>query len=171
MVESGVVVLSDHELFGRTDLRRTERRKRRFNSRSIDSFLELSEGQLVVHLTHGIAKYRGMKLLENDQQAEEHLVLEFHEGVKVYVPVSLIHLVQKYVGAAKAVPNLSRLGSSSWSKKKQRAAAAVADMAADMLRMQAAREAKPGIQYPPDSHWKKEFDAAFPYTETEDQLV
>jgi transcription-repair coupling factor (superfamily II helicase) len=171
MVNSGLVVLSDHELFGRTDLRRTERRKRRLDTRAIDSFLELSEGQLVVHLTHGIGRYRGMKLIENDKQAEEHLVLEFHDGVKIYVPVSLIQLVQKYVGSAKSSPNLSRLGSSSWSKKKQRVAAAVADMAADMLRLQAARESKPGIQYPPDSHWQNEFDAAFPYTETEDQLV
>ncbi|MCH7988841.1 MAG: transcription-repair coupling factor [Planctomycetes bacterium] len=171
MVQSGVVVLSDHELFGRTNLRSTVRRKRKFDTRAIDSFLELSEGQLVVHLTHGIGRYRGMKLLENDKQTEEHLVLEFHDGIKVYVPVSLIQLVQKYVGSAKAVPNLSRLGSSSWSKKKQRVAAAVADMAADMLRLQAARESQPGIQFPPDSHWQKEFDAAFPYTETEDQLI
>jgi len=169
MVRDQVVVLSDHELFGRTEIRRAPRRKKP-ESRAIDSFLELREGDLVVHLTNGIGRYRSMKLLEKDEQIEEHLVIEFRDGVLVYVPVSLIHLVQKYVGAAKAAPELSKIGSGSWAKKKQKAAEAVTDLASDMIRLQAARESRPGIASPPDSHWQLEFDAAFPYTATDDQL-
>ena len=169
MVSEKTVVLSDHELFSRTYVR-TVKRRRRIESRAIDSFLDLKEGDLVVHLTNGIGRYRGMKLLTKDEQVEEHLALEFRGRVQVFVPVSLIHLVQKYVGGSKSMPELSKLGTTSWSKKKERVAEAVTDMASDMIRLQAARESKPGISFPPDSHWQQEFDAAFPYTETRDQV-
>ena len=165
-----LVVLSDHELFSRTQLRRVKRKKSKIESRAIDTFLDLNEGDLVVHLTHGIARYRGMDFLEKDGAKEEHLKLEFRDKVSIYVPVSLIHLVQKYVGGAKSVPNLSKLGGTGWAAKKKRVADAIADMASDMLRLQAARESKPGISCPADTHWQQEFDASFPYTETEDQV-
>ena len=171
-VASGLIVLSDHELFGRTAVEREPARRRRNpESRAIDTFLELKENDLVVHLTHGIGRFRGMTLRENSERTEEHLVLEFHDNVRVLVPVSLIHLVQKYVGASKAAPRLSRVASGTWAKKKQRVARAVQDMASDMLRLQAARESKPGIQFPADSHWQQEFEASFPYVETDDQLA
>ncbi len=173
-VSERLVVLSDHELFGRTelgrsDIARTRRKKKNLETRVIDSFLELRENDLVVHLTNGIGRYRGMKKLEADEQMQEHLAIEFYGGVMVYVPVSLIHLVQKYVGAAKGSPTLSKLNTKSWLNKKQRVARSVLDMASDMIRLQAARDAKPGLACPPDSHWQHEFDAAFPYTPTVDQ--
>ena len=174
LVSERTLVLSDHELFGRTDFKRdargVKRRKRNLEARAIDSFLELRKGNLVVHLSHGIGRYRGMKLLGKGDQQEEHLAIEYRDGVLVYVPVSLIHLVQKYVGAAKASPTLSKIGGTTWSKKKDKVSEAVRDMAADMIRLQAAREAQPGIGYPPDTHWQQEFEASFPYTETADQL-
>jgi transcription-repair coupling factor (superfamily II helicase) len=169
LVSERTVVLSDNELFGRVQVRRAPR-KRRHDSRAIDSFLDLSEGDLVVHLSHGIARYRGMKLLDKDGQKEEHLHLEFRDGVKLFVPVTLIHLVQKYIGGGKVAPELSKLGGLTWAKRKKQVAEAVADLASDMIRLQAERETKPGFAYPPDSHWQQEFEAAFPYTETDDQL-
>ncbi|MHC4878970.1 MAG: transcription-repair coupling factor [Planctomycetota bacterium] len=171
LVPQGIVVLSDHELFSRTEVRRTAKKKPRFESRIIDSFIELNEGDLVVHLSHGIAKYHGMKVMQNGDQLEEHLELEFRNAVRIFVPVSLIHLVQKYVGGAKHAPELSVVGTSAWAKKKAKVEEAVNDLAADMIRMQAAREAKPGISCPPDSHWQQEFEAAFPYTPTPDQAT
>jgi len=171
LVPQGVVVLSDHELFNRTDIRRVAKKKPRFESRAIDSFIELNEGDLVVHLSHGIGKYHAMKVMENVDQLEEHLEIEFRHGVRVYVPVSLIHLVQKYVGGAKSSPQLSLVGSSSWAKKKEKVSDAIVDLASDMIRLQAARAAKPGVACPPDSHWQKEFEAAFPYTPTPDQTT
>lgn len=171
LVRDRIVVLSDHELFGRTEVRRTTSSKRRHESRAIDTFLDLNEGDLVVHLSHGIGRYRGMQLMTTDGQAEEHLLLEFRDAVRIFVPVSLIHLVQKYVGPTKVSPELSKVGGTSWSKKKQQVAGAVADLASDMIQLQAARAAKPGMACPPDSQYMKEFDAAFPYTETPDQVV
>lgn len=170
LVSENLVVLSDNELFGRTEVVRTPRKKSRIESRAIDSFLDLAEGDLIVHLSHGIGRYRGMKLLDKEGQQEEHMDLEFKEGVHLFVPVSLIHLVQKYVGGGKSAPELSKVGGTGWAKKKQKVAEAVSDMAADMLKLQAERDAKPGLACPPDSHWMQEFEAAFPYTETDDQL-
>lgn len=169
IVPEHLVVLSDHELFGRADIRHKPR-KRKVESRAIDSFLDLNVGDFVVHLSHGIARFKGLELLEKDGHREEHLSLEFREKVQMYVPVSLVHLVQKYIGGGKHVPQLSKLGTKSWANKKEKAANAVRDMASDMLRLQAMRSGQPGISYPPDSHWQKEFEASFPYTETPDQL-
>ena len=144
LVSDRLIVLSDHELFGRRDIRRTgpKTRKALVESRAIDSFLELSEGHLVVHLTKGIARYRGMQMLGEGDRKEEHLVLEFRDGVKLFVPASLIHLVQKYVGGAKSTPTLSKIGSNSWEHKKQAVAEALADLAGDMVTLQAARAAQ-----------------------------
>ena len=171
MVRDRQYIISDHELFGRTDAPRRKTKKRRAESRAIDSFLDLNEGDLVVHLTNGIGRYCGMKLLEKDEQVEEHLTIEFRDGIRVFVPVSLIHLVQKYVGAAKNGVKLSKLGSTSWGKKKQKVAEALIDMASDMLQLQAERELKPGIACAADSTWQDDFAAAFPYQETDDQLA
>jgi transcription-repair coupling factor (superfamily II helicase) len=174
LVSDRLIVISDHELFGRRDIRRAgpaAAGKARIESRAIDSFLELAEGELVVHLTKGIARYRGMQMLGEADNQEEHLVLEFREGVKLFVPASLIHLVQKYVGGAKSTPTLSKIGSNSWEHRKQAVSEALVDLASDMVALQAARAAKPGLAFPPDSHWQEEFEAAFPYTETDDQVT
>jgi transcription-repair coupling factor (superfamily II helicase) len=169
-VATGIVVLGDHELFHR-EQHRAVLPRRRLESRAIDSFLELQEDDLVVHLSHGIARYRGMSTLEKNGQTEEHLILEFAGGTRVYVPASKIDLVQKYVGGGKTDPELSKLGGTAWQHKKDRVQAAVLDLASEMLELQATRESKPGFAFPPDSDWQREFDAAFPYEETPDQLT
>jgi transcription-repair coupling factor (superfamily II helicase) len=170
IVDAGIVVLSDHELFHREEARQILPR-RRLESRAIDTFLDLAEDDLVVHVSHGIARYRGMQVLENNGRSEEHLILEFREGTRVYVPASKIDLVQKYVGGARTEPELSRLGGTAWQRKKERVESAVLDLASDMIGLQALREAKPGIALPLDTEWQAEFEAAFPYQETPDQLT
>jgi hypothetical protein len=145
--------------------------RRRLESRAIDSFLDLAEGDLVVHVSHGIARYLGMQMLDQNGQTEEHLLLEFREGTRVYVPATKIDLVQKYVGGAKTEPELSKLGGTGWQHKKDKVQAAVMDLASEMIELQALRAAQPGIGYPPDSEWQAEFEAAFPYQETPDQLT
>ncbi|MFO0877824.1 MAG: transcription-repair coupling factor [Gemmataceae bacterium] len=169
------VVLGGQELFHRDDSRPLMPR-RRLESRAIDSFIELAEGDLVVHVSHGIGRYRGMQMLEKESgkggtHVEEHLVLEFRDAVKLYVPASKIDLVQKYVGGARTEPELSKLGGTAWQSKKEKVQTAVMDMAADMLQLQALRESQPGSAFPPDTDWQREFEAAFPYQETPDQLT
>lgn len=196
LVEPGIIVFGSHVLFHRTDepgdigvAPRTL--ARRIESRAIDSFLDLAPGDLVVHVSHGIARFRGMVMLEKDEAnrrhepeglypaahaagspgIEEHLLLEFRDGVMVYVPASKIDLVQKYVGGSKTEPELSKFGGTGWARKKERVEAAVHDLAADMLQMQAMRAAQPGLEFPPDTDWQNEFEASFPYRETPDQLT
>ncbi|MEQ9410859.1 MAG: transcription-repair coupling factor [Fuerstiella sp.] len=171
LVEHGLTVISDNELFSRSQARKVKSRRRSADSRAIDNFLDLNDGDLVVHVTQGIAKYRGMALMDNEGEKEEHLLLEFRDGLIVYVPASLIHLVQKYIGPAKSMPELSKFGGTSWEKKKNKVADAVTDMAADMLKLQAERNAKPGLQCQLDSHMQQEFEQAFPFTETVDQVT
>jgi transcription-repair coupling factor (superfamily II helicase) len=170
MIGAGVVVLSDHELFHREEVRHIQPR-RRLESRAIDSFLDLAEDDLVVHVSHGIARFRGMRVLEKNGQTEEHLILEFRDAVRVYVPASKIDLVQKYVGGARTEPELSKFGGTAWQRRKEKVEEAVLDLASDMVELQALRESQPGIAYPPDTEWQAEFEAAFPYQETPDQLT
>ena len=171
MIDAGTLVMADHQLFARADIRRGTTR-RRYESRAIDSFLDLNEGDLVVHLNHGIALYRGLQVVDKGEDfAEEQMVLEFAEGTRLYVPIAKVELVQKYVGGGRANPPLSKIGTTSWEKRKKRVAEAVVDLAAELIDIQAARASKPGIAYPAeDSHWMAEFEAAFPYQETPDQL-
>ena len=166
----GIVVLGDHDLFHRQQVAAALPR-RQLEARAIDSFLDLQENDLVVHLSHGIARYRGMHVLDKNGQREEHLILEFASGTRVYVPASKIDLVQKYVGGARADPELSRLGGTSWQRKKETVQAAVMDLASEMVELQALREAQPGISFPQDTEWQREFEAAFPFEETPDQLA
>jgi len=168
LVSDAIALVSGNELFHRSDLTRPSRRRL---GRVIDSFLELREGDYVVHLSHGIGRYLGLKLLEKEDQSEEHLEIEFHGGTKIFVPASKIDLVQKYVGGAKSRPTLAHIGGRTWSRQKEAAERAVIDLASDMLDLQARRASQPGISFPADSEWQKEFDASFPYNETPDQIV
>jgi transcription-repair coupling factor (superfamily II helicase) len=173
-----VVVLGGQEIFHREGVQALMPR-RRMESRAIDSFLELNEGDLVVHVGHGIARFRGMQMLEREsgtgagrrRSLEEHLTLEFRDSVKMYVPVSKIDLVQKYVGGNKTDPELSKVGGVSWTNKKARVEEAVRDLAVEMLQLQAVREAQPGEAYPIDTEWQREFEDSFPYQETPDQIT
>jgi transcription-repair coupling factor (superfamily II helicase) len=171
LIDARTLVIGDHELFARAEVRRPVTR-RRYESRAIDSFLDLNEGDLVVHVNHGIARYRGLHFVDQSaEHAEETLLLEFAEGTKLYVPIAKIDLVQKYVGGGKASPALSKMGSSTWEKRKKRVAMAVVDLAQELIDIQAQRAAREGFAYPSqNSHWVAEFEAAFPYEETPDQL-
>jgi transcription-repair coupling factor (superfamily II helicase) len=167
-VSEKTVVLSVGELFQRTQLRRHNIRQ---TGRPLDSFNDLRDGELIVHLAHGIGRYRGLELLDKDGCQAEHLVIEFHGGTRVYVPAARIDLVQKYIGGRKTRPTLARIGGAAWKNQKQAAQNAVQDMAAELLELQANRQARPGIEFHADSNWQQEFDASFPYEETSDQLA
>jgi transcription-repair coupling factor (superfamily II helicase) len=163
-----VFLLSASELFERTGSRQPKRRQL---SQAIDSFLDLKPGDLVVHTAHGIARFQGIELLTKGQQKEEHLHLEFADSQALYVPISKIGLVQKYIAGNKHQPKLAKIGGQLWLRQKKAVQEAVFDLAEEMISLQARREAQPGISFPPDSHWQKEFDAGFPFRETNDQLL
>jgi len=164
----GVVFLTTRELFNRRTVRRL--RKKRVPTRPIQSFLELSRGDYVVHVGHGVSRYLGMECLEKDGVEQEFLVLEFRNALKLYVPVSKTDLVQKFIGGGDKPPRVDKLGGSTWAKKKEDVERALFDLASELVEIQAARLEKPGIPYPPDSEWQREFEAAFPFEDTPDQV-
>jgi len=167
--ERRLVLVGHHELYHRYNKVRKIRRIRA--GRPIDSLLDLLEGDYVVHVAHGIAKFEGLHTLHREGQSEEYLRLRFAENAVLNVPASSINLVQKYIGSGARKPTLSHLGGSGWQKQKTRVAAAVHDMAAGLLRVQAARAAQPGIAYANGTDWQRQFSNEFIYTETEDQLT
>jgi transcription-repair coupling factor (superfamily II helicase) len=191
--EAELVVVTDAEIFGRYRIQRPRRLKspHALATRSaldID-FTDLEEGDLVVHLQHGIGRYLGLQNLPttsgNRQSAigdqpppseTECLVIEYapanpgDQPPKLYVPVTESHLVGKYVGAGKAHPPLNTLGGGRWRKAREQAERAVRDVAAELLQIQAARATQPGHAFAPDSPWQREFESAFLYEETPDQL-
>ncbi|HUO09565.1 MAG TPA: transcription-repair coupling factor, partial [Phycisphaerae bacterium] len=163
-----LVLLGHHEIFHRYSQRRRLRAVQ--GARPIDSFLDLQPGDFVVHVHHGIAKFEAMNSITREGRQSEFLTLKFAGDATLHVPVTQIHLVQKYVGGAHGRPPLSVLGGATWSKQKDKVAEAVEKLAGELLEVQAAREGTPGVAYPGDTVWQKEFENAFPYPPTEDQV-
>lgn len=170
LVSHQITIIGAQELF-RREATPTPRRLsiRKYETRAIESFLDLAEGDLVVHVNHGIGRYRGLQVLDTKGQLSEHMLLEFAAGTRLYVPTDKIDLVQKYVGGGKNDPELSKLGGSSWARRKEKVREAVLDLAAEMVDLQAQRSTLPGFAYQPDTVWMNEFENAFPYEETPDQ--
>lgn len=170
----GLVVVTETEIFGRRRQRRPSLNPRAMAHRAqIDQLLdfsELVEGDFVVHLQHGIALYRGLTKLDTAQGIKEVISLEFDDHVTLHVPLQESHLISRYVGLSKTRPQLGRIGSGRWEKARKAAEHSTLDLAAELLRIHAAREARPGFAFPEDNTWQKEFEASFPFTETRDQL-
>ncbi len=176
---AALAVVPYHELLHRFGSRR--RTRGIAAGRTIDVFLDFDVGDYVVHAEHGIARFAGLELIQpralsgrtyaRERESEEYLVLEFAQGGKLNVPATRIDLVQRYVGGFKGKPPLSTLGGVRWRNQKSKVAESVRELAAEMLRVRAAREAIPGFRAPPDSPWQRSFEAEFPFEETEDQLT
>jgi transcription-repair coupling factor (superfamily II helicase) len=157
-----------HELLARYQQRRTLRRVQ--PARPIDTFFDLNAGDAVVHVQHGIGRFRGLKTLDRSGRRDEYLAIEFADAAMIHVPVSQIHVVQKYIAGVRGRPKLSKLGGTAWRRTRERVAESVTDLAAEMLALQAQRETQAGIAYPSDTDWQREFEGSFLYEETPDQL-
>ncbi|HEV8073994.1 MAG TPA: transcription-repair coupling factor, partial [Opitutaceae bacterium] len=170
----GLVVVTETEIFGRQRQRRPALHRRAIAQRAqVDQLLdfsELVEGDFVVHLQHGIALYRGLKKLETTAGAREVISLEFDDHVTLHVPLQESHLLSRYVGLSKVRPQLGRIGSNRWEKTRAAVERATLDLAAELLRIHATREAQPGHAFAADNDWQKEFESSFPFIETPDQL-
>jgi len=155
--------IAHHELFNRYRLRRSVRQA---DTRPIDTLLEIERGDIVVHVTHGIGRFVGIER----RNRQEFMVLEYAGSARLYVPVTNLDLVQRYVGGSENPPPLSTLGGDAWNAAKLRAQAAVEKLAQEMIQIQALRAMELGTAFPEDGEWQREFESAFPYEETDDQL-
>ena len=170
---ANLVVLAAAELFGRapTHGRRRLQRTAKFGThRAQIDFSDLNEGELVVHLEHGIGRFLGLQPLGGAERSEV-LTIEFADEAKLYVPLEQAFMVSRYVGVGKKSPPLSSLADARWTRAKKNAAASIFDYAGKMLALQAERETKRGHVFGPDTKWQLEFEHSFPYRETPDQLT
>ena len=161
-----LAVLSEREIFGRHYVRRT---RRRFEAgTTVTTFSDLKSGDYVVHATHGIGRYVGLRRFPG--KSGDFLALQYSGGDMLYVPVTNIDMVQKYVAGEGSVPKVDRLGGATWARTKSRVKKAVRDMTQELIKLYAAREAHDGFSFAPDTPWQFEFEDAFEYDETRDQL-
>ncbi|PAD90456.1 transcription-repair coupling factor [Shouchella clausii] len=167
--EQKLVVVTEEEVFSKR-AKRPKRRQKLSNAERIKSYSELAVGDLVVHTNHGVGKYLGVETLEINGVHKDYLNLRYAGNDKLYVPVEQIDQVQKYVGTEEKDPKIYALGGSDWKKVKKKVQSSVEDIADDLIKLYAEREASVGHRFSPDGPEQAEFESSFPYQETEDQL-
>lgn len=164
-----LAVLSSSEIFGRYQQTTRQRRTATLDQRrkAVPTAIEeIGEGDLVVHAEYGIGKFVG---IEDGDDGLQEISIEYRDGALLNVPIDQAHLIARYVGLGGGGPKLNKLGDASWTKTRAQAEKAVADYAAQMLRLQAERETLEGYQHAPDGQWMSEFEHSFHFVETPDQ--
>ncbi|ALV22453.1 transcription-repair coupling factor [Carnobacterium antarcticum] len=164
-----LVVLTERELFNKIT-KKIARRQTLSNAERLKSYSELNPGDFVVHVNHGIGKYMGMETLTINGVHQDYMSIIYKDDAKLFIPVTQLNLLQKYVSSEAKTPKINKLGGTEWAKTKKKVASKIEDIADDLIELYAAREAEVGYAYAPDSEYQEEFENAFPYTETDDQL-
>jgi transcription-repair coupling factor (superfamily II helicase) len=172
-----LVVVAESDLYGRRktlqrryDPDASRRRPQRHSGARITDFTDMEPGDLVVHIDHGIGRYEGVQEIAFNGEQQEVLSIAYADDAKLYVPMSHAHLLSRYVGLASRQASLHRLGGTRWTRDKSAAQQSVIDLAAGLLEVQAARNLLQGHAFPVDTTWQHEFENAFPFQETEDQI-
>jgi transcription-repair coupling factor (superfamily II helicase) len=167
LLDDRLTLVTDVELFG--FVKQPRAAKRRPVPHRV--FLpQLAPGDYVVHVDHGIARFRGLARMSSEEVEREYLVLEYASGDRLYVPTERIDRVSRYIGAGDQAPHLSRLRTPEWQRTKSRVKESVAEIAQELLDLYAGRQVVPGFAFSADSLWQQELEASFPYMETPDQI-
>lgn len=163
-----LVVVNEMDIWGR---QKRKIRPRVAKEQKITYFRDISLGDYVVHVNHGIGKYVGVETLDVGGTHKDYLLIRYAGHDKLYVPTDQVHLLQKYIGSEGETPRLSKMGGSEWIKATKRAKASVIDLAKDLVELYAKRQLAKGIACEADTPWQAEFEEAFPFEETPDQLT
>ncbi len=163
-----MAVITDREIFG--SHKKATRKVKRSNQQRIMSYNDLNVGDYVVHQAHGIGKFIGMKQLEIDGAAGDYLQLQYSGTDMLYIPATQLDSVYKYIGKETTKVKLNKLNGTEWFKTKQKVKKACVDMADQLINLYAARQNTEGHAFSRDNEWQAEFEQAFPYEETDDQL-
>ena len=153
-------------------VRRRTRLKKDSNRQKLQSYTDLTPGDLVVHVHHGVGRFVGIQRLPVDGVEKDYIKIDYAGGDCLYVPATQLDMVSKYIGGGEEEgrQKLNKLGGTEWAKQKTRARKAVKDLAKGLIALYAQRQRQPGFAFSPDSPWQREFEESFPYAETEDQL-
>src|SRR5699024_8666407 len=161
-----LVFITENELFKRKTSPVRSRQKIS-NAERIQSYQELKIGDYVVHANHGIGQYLGIETVKVQEIHKDYLLIKYRGDDKLYVPVDQIGLVQKFVGSEGKTPRVYKLGGSEWTRVKSRVQSSIKDIADELIKLYAEREAKKGFAFSPDTDLQRDFELAFPYRETE----
>lgn len=165
-----LAVITESELFAKVKTRRPPKRQTFSNAERIASYNELKIDDYVVHVNHGIGQFKGITNLESQGSKQDYLQIAFASDAKIYVPVTQLNLVQKYVGANDGHPRINSLTSGEWAKTKRKISAKIEDIADELIELYAKRAAEVGFSFSNDDDRQRNFDDAFPYVETHDQI-
>lgn len=168
LIESKIVIITEKDILGKHKKRLHIKGEK---ENKIKHFRDINIGDYVVHINYGIGKYRGIKTLEIDNIHRDYIFIQFAGEDKLYLPTDKVSLLQKYIGSEEYIPKLSKLNGISWEKTKQKARKAVEDIAKELINLYATRKKIEGFSYQKDTTWQKEFEDAFLYEETKDQLI
>ena len=166
-------LISESDVFG--SKKKRKKKKSNYSGEKINTFSDLKPGDYVIHENHGLGIYRGIEKIVVDKLSRDYIKIEYGDGGNLYVPATQLDLIQKHSGNSMDGESpklkLNKLGSSEWSKTKSKVRRAVRDIAVDLVKLYAERQAKSGFQFSPDTIWQTEFEEQFPYTETDDQMA
>ena len=164
-----VIFIQENEIFGRKR-RLPQTVARSTQSAAIDSFVDLTPGDCVVHVNYGIGLYHGISRMTAAGNERDYMEVEYAGEERIYVPIEQVNLVQRYIGRDGVKPKLDKIGGRSWENRKQRVRKSVEEMAERLVRLYSRRRSQQGFAFPGDTDWHDRFDAAFEYQETEDQV-
>ncbi len=166
---NNLVYLTEHELFNKVT-HHNRRIRTLENAQRLRSYTELKPGDYVVHVNHGIGRFEGIKTLENNGVKRDYITITYQHGDQLFVPADQLKLVQKYVASEGKRPHVNKLGGSEWAKTKSRVQSKVEDIADELIDLYAKRESEKGFAFSKDDDLQRQFEDAFPYVETPDQL-
>ena len=170
--DSKLAILSEGQLISKTAPKRKASKKTATNRQKLNSFTDLSPGDLVVHENYGIGRFVAMEQIRVDGAIKDYVKIAYQGSDTLFVPATQLDLVGKYIGGGSEDGNvrLNKIGSDAWQKTKTKARKAAKDMAGELIQLYAARKRQEGFAFAADSPWQKEFEDNFPYPETDDQL-
>lgn len=160
-------IISHREIYGNV---KREKPKKKKKSQGITDFSDIEVGSYVVHENHGVGIYQGTEQLEIQGIIRDFILIQYRGADRLYIPTDQLGLLHKYVGTGESTPKIHKLDSVEWNKVKYKAKRSIDDMADELIELYAAREAKMGYKFSPDSLWQRQFEDAFPYQETDGQL-
>ncbi|MBV8846115.1 MAG: transcription-repair coupling factor, partial [Bryobacterales bacterium] len=167
--ESSIAFIGSEDLFDASEMVAQPSAAPRISAFASD-LADLKPGDYVVHTTHGVGRFLGLREIVQGELKGDFMLLEYAGEAKLYVPLTRMDLVEKYRGAGEGAPPLDKLGGSTWTARKSRVKAKMRDMADELLKLYAERRMAEGFAFSPDSNWQREFEDSFEYTETKDQL-
>ncbi|NIZ41222.1 transcription-repair coupling factor [Entomospira entomophila] len=172
--QAKVVAICEHEIFGRKR-REIKHNTQKIESSVIDSFVDLNPGDHIVHVNYGVGLFKGIERMNAGGSERDYITLEYFEGDLIFVPIEQVNLVQRYIGSSGEKPRLDKIGGRSWSQKKSRARKSAEELSGFLVDLYAKREASRGFAFtledPMLMSMERDFEAHFPYQETEDQLT